>query len=154
MRPRWPILALLCVLASLLVAGTASAHSASGSENRVWALGHAEQVHAGGQLDLTHELHPGCELREYDFASGSPLAAKGARKFPGKNPARAPEGFEWRGKPGSKPGSRDGNWHNPKTGESLRPDLDHPDPIGPHWDYRDPSGSWHRIFPDGSQVPK
>lgn len=80
--------------------------------------------------------------------------AKGRLKFPGKNPAKPPKGFEWRGKPGSKPGSKDGNWYNPRTGESLRPDLDHPGPIGPHWDYRDPSGNWHRIFPDGSQVSK
>ena len=80
-------------------------------------------------------------------------AAKGV-KFPGTNPAKAPKGFEWKGKPGSTPGSKDGNWYNPKTGESLRPDLNHPDPIGPHWDYKDPSGNWWRIFPDGSNVPK
>ena len=83
-------------------------------------------------------------------------AAKGAGKFkfPGTNPAKAPKGFEWKGKPGSTPGSKDGNWYNPKTGESLRPDLNHPDPIGPHWDYKDPTGKWWRIFQDGSNVPK
>ncbi|MFQ5472815.1 MAG: hypothetical protein ACE5FA_08025, partial [Dehalococcoidia bacterium] len=94
------------------------------------------------------------ELADYDSASGSLLAPRGGLKFPGKNPAKAPKGFEWRGKPGSKPGSKEGNWYNPKTGESLRPDLDHPGPIGPHWDYRYPSGNCHRIFPEGSQVPK
>ena len=83
------------------------------------------------------------------------VSKKGGKlKFPGTNPAKAPKGFEWRGKPGSKRGSKDGNWHNPTTKESLRPDLDHQAPIGPHWDYKDPSGDWWRIFPDGSNVPK
>ena len=83
-------------------------------------------------------------------------AAKGVGKvkFPGTNPTKAPKGFEWRGKPGSTPGSKGGNWYNPKTGESLRPDLNHPKPIGPHWDYKDPTGKWWRIFSDGSNVPK
>ena len=66
------------------------------------------------------------------------------------NPGIAPDGFEWRGKKGSRPGSKDGNWFNPDTGESLRPDLDHPEPIGEHWDYKDTNGDWHRIKPDGS----
>ena len=77
MRNRWPILALLCVLASLLVPGIASAHSAEGAENRVWAFDLADQVHVAGQRALTPESHQGCELAEYDFASDSPLAAKG-----------------------------------------------------------------------------
>lgn len=56
-------------------------------------------------------------------------------------------GWEWRGGP-------EGSWCNPNTGESLRPDLGHPDPIGPHWDYKDPGGKWWRIFPDGRANPK
>ena len=44
--------------------------------------------------------------------------------------------------------------YNPETGESLRPDLNHSDPIGPHWDYRDPDGKWWRIFPDGGMEAK
>jgi RHS repeat-associated protein len=52
--------------------------------------------------------------------------------------------WEWRG-PGDK-----GSWYNPKTGESLHPDLDHPGPIGPHYDYRAPNGDWYRWYPDGS----
>ncbi|MBL8723721.1 MAG: hypothetical protein JNK49_06715, partial [Planctomycetes bacterium] len=74
--------------------------------------------------------------------------------YPGADPAKAPKGFEWRGRPGSKPGTKGGNYYNPRTGESLRPDLDHPEPIGPHWDYRDSSGNWFRIFPDGRMVQK
>ncbi|HHK42403.1 MAG TPA: DUF4258 domain-containing protein [Planctomycetaceae bacterium] len=77
MRSRWPILALLCVLASLLVPGIASAHSAVGAENRVWAFDLQGQVHVAGQRALTLDLHEGCELAEYDSASGSLLAAKG-----------------------------------------------------------------------------
>jgi hypothetical protein len=75
-------------------------------------------------------------------------------KVLGNNPSKAPKGFEWRGRPGSTPGTKFGNWHNPKTGESLFPDLNHPMPIGPHWDYKDPLGKWWRIFPNGSKVPK
>jgi len=154
MRSRWPLLAILCVLASLLVPGTASASSAADAETRVGAFDLADQVRVAVERSLTLELYQGCGLAYDDLASDSLLAARGAAKFPGTNPAKAPKGFEWRGKPGSTPGSKEGNWYNPKTGESLRPDLDHPGPIGPHWDYRDPSGNWFRIFPDGSQVPK
>ncbi len=91
---------------------------------------------------------------EGDAHKGADAAKEGGKTFPGTNSAEATKGFEWRGKPGSTPGSKEGNWYNPQTGESLRPDLDHPGSIGPHWDYRDPSGNWFRIFPDGSQVPK
>jgi RHS repeat-associated protein len=81
-------------------------------------------------------------------------AARGGQKFPGTDPSKTPPGFEWRGKPGSAPGSKEGNFYNPKTGESFRPDLNHPDPVGPHWDYRDPGGKWWRIKPDGTMEPK
>ena len=76
MRSRWPILTLLCVLASLLVPGIASAHAAGSAENRVWAFDLAEQVHVAGQHALTLDLHQGYELAEYDLASDSLLAAK------------------------------------------------------------------------------
>jgi len=72
-------------------------------------------------------------------------------EYPGDDPTVAPEGYEWKGKPGSTPGSKEGNYYNPKTGESLRPDLQHPPEIGPHWDYNY-RGSGHRgwrIFPNG-----
>ncbi len=36
-------------------------------------------------------------------------AARGIMKFPGKYSTKAPKGFEWRGRPGSKPGSKNGN---------------------------------------------
>lgn len=59
---------------------------------------------------------------------------------------------EWRGT--GNPGSAEGAWYNPKTGEYLHPDLQHPSPIGPHWDYRAPDGSLWRVYPDGRMEPK
>jgi hypothetical protein len=65
------------------------------------------------------------------------------------NPGESPgPGWEWRG-PADK-----GSWYNPETGESLHPDLEHPEPIGPHYDYRAPDGQFYRIFRDGTVVPK
>ena len=64
-----------------------------------------------------------------------------------------PPGWEWRGS--GPPGSSDGSWYNPSTGEYLHPDPQHPDPIGPHWDYRDPQGKLWRVYPDkGTMTPK
>ena len=45
-------------------------------------------------------------------------------------------------------------WWKPKTGERIFPDLDHPWPIGPHWDYKDKDGKPWRVFPDGTVKPK
>ena len=67
--------------------------------------------------------------------------------WPGDDPTKAPDGFEWRGK--GQPGSSEGNWYNPDTKEILHPDLNHPDPIGPHWDFRDALKQWWRIFKNG-----
>jgi hypothetical protein len=86
--------------------------------------------------------------------SGAAEAAPRGPGFPGSDPTKPPEGFLWKGRPGSAPGSREGNYVKPETRESLRPDLDHPDPVGPHWDYRDGSGKWWRIGPDGRMDPK
>ena len=71
--------------------------------------------------------------------------------YPGDDPTVAPDEYEWRG-PG-KQGGKEGNYYNPKNKSSLHPDLDHPNPIGPHWDYTGPEGKF-RIFPDGRIVPK
>jgi RHS repeat-associated protein len=65
----------------------------------------------------------------------------------------AGEGWEWR-PTGSEVGSSQGSWYNPKTGESVHPDLEHPQPIGPHYDYKDRQGNNWRIFPDGRVTPK
>jgi len=69
------------------------------------------------------------------------------------DPAQSPgPGWEWRGK--GPLGSSEGSWYNPGTNESFHPDLSHPDPIGPHYDYRDALGNDYRVFPDGTVVPK
>lgn len=41
-------------------------------------------------------------------------------KHPGDDPTKAPDGTEWRGKPGSKPGDKVENYHNQNTGGSYR----------------------------------
>lgn len=58
--------------------------------------------------------------------------------------------YVWKGPPGK------GAWHNPKTGESWRPDMSHPAPVGPHWDHKLGKGRApsERVFPDGSRQPK
>jgi len=58
----------------------------------------------------------------------------------GDDPTKCPgEGFEWKGK--GNPGSGQGSWVKGagETKEVLYPDLDHPAPIGPHWDYTGPA---------------
>jgi len=73
--------------------------------------------------------------------------------YPGNDPKKPPgEDFEWRGR--GEPGSGKGSWYNPKTGERWFPDLNHPSPIGPHWDYIDRYGNKFRVFPDGRIEPK
>ena len=61
--------------------------------------------------------------------------------------------WEWRGK--GDVGSDKGAWYNPKTNESLHPDLNHKPPVAPHWDYTDQSGTQWRIDPQtGKKEPK
>jgi hypothetical protein len=48
------------------------------------------------------------------------------------NPSKSP-GPDWE--------RRGRNWFNPKTGESLSPDLDHGPPFGPHWDSTNATGA-------------
>ncbi len=86
-------------------------------------------------------------------------AEEGARKVCSEispnfnNPAKSPgEGWEWKGN--GPEGSSEGSWVNPETGEKLYPDLNHPEPLGPHYDYTAPDGSQYRIYPDGRIEPK
>lgn len=53
--------------------------------------------------------------------------------YPGDDEKKAPEGYEWKGK--GEQGSKDGSYYNKETGESLHPDLNHPEGKDPHWDY-------------------
>ncbi|MCK4825105.1 hypothetical protein KA005_55670, partial [bacterium] len=52
------------------------------------------------------------------------------------DPENLPEGWDWRGN--GEPGSRDGAYHNPDTGESLHDDRTHPPGRDPHTTYTDP----------------
>ncbi len=62
--------------------------------------------------------------------------------------------WEWRGS--GDPESGKGSYVRGPKGQTeiLHPDLNHPDPLGPHWDYTDSGGNSFRIFPDGTTIPK
>jgi RHS repeat-associated protein len=83
-----------------------------------------------------------------------PAPTNSGPSYPGDDPTTGPEGTEWRGKPGSTPGGPEGNFYNPETKESFHPDLEHPEPIEPHWDYKAPDKTRYRIYPDGRIEPK
>lgn len=80
-------------------------------------------------------------------------ADKKVPDYPGDDASKQP-GEEWKWKGNGDPNSGKGSWYNPNTGESLHPDLNHPEPIGPHWDYVGPDGTQYRIYPDGSWTVK
>ena len=79
MRSHWPILAILCVLASLLVPGIASASTAAGAATRVWAFDLAGKADVGIERSLTLDLRLGCAPTYDELASDSLLAARGGR---------------------------------------------------------------------------
>ena len=65
------------------------------------------------------------------------------------DPTKPPgPGFEWKGT-NPEPGSREGSWYNEQTKQTLRPDLDHPPGVEPHWDYKAPNGKTYRWYSDG-----
>ena len=73
------------------------------------------------------------------------------------DPTKAPVGpdgvpWDWKGKPPQ--GGAEGGYKNPNGPDSLHPDLDHDEPVGPHWDYNDRKGPGWRIKPDGTIEPK
>jgi RHS repeat-associated protein len=70
------------------------------------------------------------------------------------DPSKAPEpSADWQWKGRGAPGTQ-GNWVNVQTGEKFNPDLNHPPPIGPHYDYVDLVGKEWRLFSDGRMSPK
>ncbi|MCF7806183.1 MAG: hypothetical protein K9M07_03295 [Simkaniaceae bacterium] len=70
----------------------------------------------------------------------------------GNDPTKQPaKDFQWKGK--GNPGSKEGSWVKGEgsTKEILYPDLEHPGPIGPHWDYTGPDfRDGTRLYPDGT----
>jgi len=72
---------------------------------------------------------------------------------PGNDPSKPPGNeFVWASK--RMVGFRGGHWLNPRTGEMWYPNLEHPEPIGPHWDYTDANENEYRVFEDGRIEPK
>lgn len=61
------------------------------------------------------------------------------------------EGWEWRGR--DAPGGPRGAWYNADKDWSLHPDLDHPEPIPPHWDWVDENEAHYRLTPQAPSVP-
>ena len=88
-----------------------------------------------------------------DVGGGGFIGDIGIPPYPGNDPAVPPgAGYEWRGR--GEPGSPQGNWYKPSTGEWMRPDLNHKPPIPPHWDYGPGKGIPKiRIFPPGTKWP-
>ena len=100
-----------------------------------------------GYLQPAQRVTPFFQGKLFPFFAKPPTIVRPTFPYP-KNPKIAPPGFEWRGDP------LKGSWFNPKTGETLRPDLDHQPPVGPHWDWKSPYGTWFRWHPDGTLDPK
>jgi len=50
------------------------------------------------------------------------------------------------------PGGPRGGWYNPEKNWTLHPDMDHPEPIGPHWDWIDEDGNKFRITPQAPPI--
>jgi hypothetical protein len=121
-------------------AGDSSIGSADGAETR--SVTRPSSSTADPQVAQT--LPPPLLFEEPPLVVRPPLP-----EFP-EDPTVPPgPGFEWRGQPGSQPGDPKGSWYNPETGETLRPDMNHPPQIPPHWDYKTPDKRWYRWFPDG-----
>ncbi|MEI8592713.1 RHS repeat-associated core domain-containing protein [Photobacterium sp. Hal280] len=84
-----------------------------------------------------------CPIPDFDFddPTKSPIGEDG-------------EEWVWKGK--EPQGGPYGGYKNPNGPESLHPDpdLDHGEPVGPHWDLNDRKGPGWRIYPDGTVKPK
>ncbi|WP_039377782.1 RHS repeat-associated core domain-containing protein, partial [Parachlamydia acanthamoebae] len=120
-------------------------------------------VLAWGVYELDKTLNKEQDVAYYHEAISDPSEnekKKGDRKSPyggdelGDDPTKCPgEEYTWKGD--GPPGSGEGAWYNGKTKESLYPDLNHPLPKGPHWDYRDRKTEYEeRLFLDGTWEPK
>ncbi len=87
---------------------------------------------------VVRQLAKACEVEGGNPVRCGVMAGGIAPNF--KDAAQRPApGWEWRGS--GPAGSGQGNWYNPVTDQMLHPDLNHPGPIGPHYDYRGPDTS-------------
>ena len=72
-------------------------------------------------------------------------------EYPGDDPTVAPgDDYEWRGQ--QPIGGDRGSWVNKSTVEQWHPDLNHPYPKGPHWDYTDIWKVVWSVFKDGRVI--
>jgi len=109
------------------------------------------QSETEGDVNLAMGVRPRVGPPPSTIMVRPPIIPRPSVPFP-RGIGRPGPDFQWRGN--GPPGSPQGSWYNPKTGEVLRPDLQHPRPIGPHHDYRAPDGTWYRWFGPGNLQPK
>ena len=104
---------------------------------------------AGAADDAADLLEDSADDAARSVGSYTDDAERNIPRYAGNDPTKLHiKGYEWRGK--GNIGSKWGNWYNPDTKEWLRPDLNHPESVKPHWDYGSPDGKVYRIFPDGT----
>ena len=71
------------------------------------------------------------------------------------NPPVDSDGNEWPWRGPDDPGGERGGYVDPNNKDiSVHPDLNHPDPIGPHYDYTNRKKGGARIHPSGQITPK
>jgi RHS repeat-associated protein len=93
--------------------------------------------------DLDRWVHNNINLKT-ESNDNTPVVPD-AKSLPWK-PGVSP-GKDWVWKGSDTPQSGKGNWVNEKTDQKLHPDLNHPDPKGPHWGLTQPDGTKIDIFP-------
>jgi hypothetical protein len=141
-------------VATILVA-TDVGYSNGVSDDKLKEILYSEPYNADDAIEeeVENEARPDAKDEKNKTEDNNPNNADDTTDFPdypGDDPNVSPgEDWEWRG-PKDK-----GSWYNPKTGETLHPDLNHTPPEGPHWDYIPyKNGPQYRLYPDGSFVPK
>lgn len=97
------------------------------------------QEWTGWSDDLYNGLYIGSNIVSSVGTIAGNIYMKYNPPYPGRNPNKIPDGFNDRV-------NEHANYYNPKTDQSLRPDLSHPEPYGPHWDWKDSNGQWWRLY--------
>ncbi len=97
------------------------------------------QEWTGWSDDLYNGLYIGSNIVSSVGTIAGNIYMKYNPPYPGRNPNKIPDGFNNRV-------NEHANYYNPKTDQSLHPDLSHPEPYGPHWDWKDSNGQWWRLY--------
>ena len=121
------------------LSGAVGGPNGGGSQPSVW------DVPAYGALGVPCLL-PGADALCVGAAATGTLASFGSScnttagaTYPNYEDPTQPPGPGWKWMGNGPVGSREGNWHNPGTNQSLHPDLDHPVGKDPHYDYYGPN---------------